>query len=45
MRATDQIEAELAERKRYYRNAIKDALARHGNNRTEAARALVAGLE
>lgn len=28
VRALDQIEAELAERKRYYRNAIKDALDR-----------------
>lgn len=28
IRALDQIEAELAERKRYYRNAIKDALDR-----------------
>lgn len=28
VRAIDQIEAELAERKRYYRNAIKDALDR-----------------
>src|SRR3546814_6121751 len=28
VRALDQIEAELAERKRYYRSAIKDALDR-----------------